>query len=216
MFLVALGRVGRARFWCAAEGLFHLRDGHTDAKTRADRPASQPTNQPHHIWKLGRRTGVVTGVVRASRPPIFGWEVTPDHLLCTPDHPLRNPPCTPPLACVRRTDPSPFLLFSTLSLTFDKSSKRISPSRSTRPARARFQATDALFSHLEHSSRVRSRISQGRLSVTRRLQPGKFSGRAGPDNQPTNLIGVTSRYLESPLPIHTSEARVHTSEERAG
>ena len=107
--------------------------------------------------------------------------------------------CTPPLACVRRTDPSPFLLFSTLSLTFDKSSKRISPSRSTRPARARFQATDALFSHLEHSSRVRSRISQGRLSVTWRLQPGKFSRRPEPTYLPTYLIGVASRYLRRPL-----------------
>ena len=53
--------------------------------------------------------------------------------------------CTPPLACVRRTDPSPFLLFSSLSLTFDKISTRNSPSRSKRPTRARFQGMRCTF-----------------------------------------------------------------------
>ena len=46
---------------------------------------------------------------------------------------------------------------------------------------------------------MRSCISGPRLAVTWRLQPGKFSGRPEADNQPTNLIGVTSRYLERPL-----------------
>ena len=128
------------------KGCSHLRDGHTDAKTRADRPASQTYLPTHHIWKVGRRTGVVTGVVRASRPPIFGWEVTPDHLLCTPDHLLRDPPCIPPSACVRRTDPSPFLLFSSPSLTFDKvSTRRNNPSSSKTPTRARFQGIRCTF-----------------------------------------------------------------------
>ena len=47
--------------------------------------------------------------------------------------------CTPPLACVRRTDPSPFLLFSSLSLTFDKISTRNSTCSSNTPTRGRFQ-----------------------------------------------------------------------------
>ena len=83
----------------------------------------------------------------AGFPTSHFWvgEVTPDHLLCTPDHPLRNPPCTPPLACVRRTDPSPFLLFSSLSLTFDKISTRNVPSSSKTPTRARFQGVRCTF-----------------------------------------------------------------------
>ena len=70
--------------------------------------------------------------------------------------------------------------------------------RRKHPRAQDFKAYDALFSHLGRSSRVRSCISGPRLAVTWRLQPGKFSGRPEADNQPTNLIGVTSRYLERP------------------
>ena len=165
---------------------------------RIGRPPNQPTN--HTIYGSWEGAHVLLlDLCGLPDPPYMGARSLPTIFSAHVTIVSATQPCTPPSACVRRTDPSPFLLFSTLSLTFDKSSKRISPSRSKRPARARFQATDALFSHLEHSSRVRSRISQGRLSVTRLLLPGKFSGRAGPDNQPTNLIGVTSRYLEHPL-----------------
>ena len=134
----------------------------------------------------------------------FGWEVTPDHLLCTPDHPLRNPTMHPSLGMRSEERPiaiQAFLLSSSLSLTFDKISTRNSPSSSKTPTPARFSRHAMHFySHLELSSRVRSRISQGRLSVTWRLQPGKFSRRPEPGGQPTNLIGVASRYSISDAP----------------
>ena len=123
-----------------------MRDGHTDAKTRADRPASQPTNQPHHIWKLGRRTGVVTGLVRASRPLMYmGARSLPTIFSAHVTIVSATQPCTPPSACVRRTDPSPFLLFSSPSLTFDKVSTRNNPSSSKTPTRARFQGIRCTF-----------------------------------------------------------------------
>ena len=93
------------------QGVFLLAGGDTDDKTPADRPASQPTNQPHHIWKVGRRTDVVTGLVRPSRPPIFGWEVTPDKLLCTPDHPLRDLTMHPSLGMRSEDRPIAILAF---------------------------------------------------------------------------------------------------------
>ena len=79
--------------------------------------------------------------------------------------------------------------------------------RRKHPRAQDFKAYDALFSHLGRSSRVRSCISGPRLAVTWRLQPGKFSGRPEADNQPTNRIGVTSRYLEHPLRVRMFELR---------
>ena len=119
--------------------------------------------------------------------------------------------CTPPLACVRRTDPSPFLLFSSLSVTFDKISTRNSPSRSKRPTRARFQGMRCIF--LTSRAELARQITHlaGRLSVTWRLQPGKFSRRPEPTYLPTYPIGVASRYLERPLPrdAFSSDASRH-------
>ena len=189
-----------------------MRDGHTDAKTRADRPSSQTYLPTHHIWKVGRRTGVVTGLVRASRPPIFGWEVTPDLLLCTLDHLLAHPPCTPPLACVRRQTHrhSGFSRAFALLLTRFQHGRALLGRND--PRAQEFKACDALSSYLEHSSRVRSRISQGRLAVTRRLRGEKKpppAGGAGPTYLPHRCRLVLSRQPCAPAGSRARGAPVH-------
>ena len=156
---------------------------------RIGRPPNQPTN--HTIYGSWEGAQVLLLVLRGLPDlPYLGGRFTPAHLLSHSKH--------APLTSMHSEDRliSSLAHLETSPHTFHKVSTQTHLLGRIDPCAQDFKACDALFSHLERSSRVRSRISGPRLAVTWRLQPGKFSGRPEADNQPTNLIGVTSRYLE--------------------
>ena len=109
-------------------------------------PPGPPRNQPTNHTIYGSREGAqVLLLALCGLPdlPFLGGRSLPTIFSAHLTILSATQPCTPPLACVRRTDPSPVLLFSSLSLTFDKISTRNSPSSSKTPAQD-FKACDAL------------------------------------------------------------------------
>ena len=111
---------------------------------RIGRPPNQPTN--HTLYGSWEGAQVLL-LVLCGLPdlPYMGGRSLPTifspHLTIL----SATQPCIPPLACLRRTDPSPLLLFSSTSLTFDKVSTRNNPSSSKTPTRARFQGIRCTF-----------------------------------------------------------------------
>ena len=158
---------------CFGKGLFRLRGGHTDAKTRADgRPSNQPTN--HTIYRSWEGAQVLLLVLCGlpdlpylggrSFPTIFSAHLT----ILSATHPAPLPwhafgGQTHRHSCFSRAFPS-------LLTRFQHGTVLV---RRTHPRAEDFKACDAIYSHLEVSSRVRSRISQGRFSVTWRLRGEK-------------------------------------------
>ena len=111
---------------------------------RIGRPPNQPTN--HTIYGRWEGAQVLLLVLRGLPDlPFLGGRSLPTSFSAHLTILSATQRCTPPLACVRRTDPSPFLLFSSLSLTFDKILTRNVPSSSKTPTRARFQGMRCTF-----------------------------------------------------------------------
>ena len=111
---------------------------------RIGRPPNQPTN--HTIYGSWEGAQVLL-LVLCGLPdlPYLGGRSLPTIFSAHLTILSATQPCIPPSACVRRTDPSPFLLFSSPSLTFDKVSTRNNPSSSKTPTRARFQGIRCTF-----------------------------------------------------------------------
>ena len=111
---------------------------------RIGRPPNQPTN--HTIYGSWEGAQVLL-LVLCGLPdlPYLGGRSFPTIFSAHLTILSATQPCIPPSACVRRTDPSPFLLFSSPSLTFDKVSTRNNPSSSKTPTRARFQGIRCTF-----------------------------------------------------------------------
>ena len=141
-----------------ARGLSHLRDGHTDAKTRADRPASQTYLPTHHIWKVGRRTRGCAAF---------------------PEGPSRRRPCL-------IFDPGVKLIFLDMTPFLEAGCGFESPKS------IRNQGSEGLnFKIFRCAAREIGRYT----AVTGEKKPPP----AGGARQPTNPIGVASRYLVSPV-----------------
>ena len=111
---------------------------------RIGRPPNQPTN--HTIYGSWEGAHVLL-LVLCGLPdlPYLGGRSLPTIFSAHLTILSATQPCIPPSACIRRTDPSPFLLFSSPSLTFDKVSTRNNPSSSKTPTRARFQGIRCTF-----------------------------------------------------------------------
>ena len=77
---------------------------------RVGRPPNQPTN--HTIYGSWEGAQVLLlDLCGLPDPPIYGCEVTPDHLLCTRDHRLRDPTMHPSLGMRSEDRPITILAF---------------------------------------------------------------------------------------------------------